>query len=337
MAPKPQQHAASQDLRTPRGAEMVELYRRMLLMRRFEEKLAAFCARGNLQDPAPAHAGEEAVGAGAIAALADCDYVVSTYRQQGHYLARGADLAAAAAQSVGRATSVADRRGARRFDRQRRFVAAFGPPPGGIGVAMELAISCLDRGESAAVCCLFGDAALGADAFARSLALAAERKLPIVFVCENNFCGLGTQFDGPDCQETLFRFAQSHQIPAERVDGGDVREVFRATAAGLGRARSGGGPSLVDAVTYRLRPEPDFDRAAAASLHHPSFWHERDPIQIARIAMVAERTLSEPELDAIERQIEREIDAALTSVSRHGDPPRAVRRPAGRRLRSPQA
>jgi TPP-dependent pyruvate/acetoin dehydrogenase alpha subunit len=330
MAPKIQPHAESHDQRIARATGLVELYRRMVLMRRFEEKLAGLSARGDLENFVTSHAGEEAVGAGAIAAASDSDYVVSSYRLQGHYLARGGALDAAA-QSLVRATGAADAHGARLIDRTRRFVGVSGHPRDGIGVAMELAISCLDRGESAAVCCLFGDAALAGDGLAKALALAAERKLPIVFVCENNFCGLGTQFDGPDCQEALYEFAGSHEIVAERVDGGEVREVYRATAAALARALSGGGPSLVDAVTYRLREEPDFDRAAAAALHHPRFWHERDPIQIARNAMVAELALSEPELDAIERRIEREVDAALAIAFRCGDGPRGGSVRLGRR------
>jgi pyruvate dehydrogenase E1 component subunit alpha len=299
MAPKPHNHAASRQPRAPREADLVELYRRMWLMRRCEEKLAGTCARDNLRNGAPLYGGEEAVAAGAIAALWDSDWVVSTYRQQGHYLARGGKITAD------------DGRGARQLDRRRRFVRAFGPPRDGLAAAAELAISCLERAECAAVCCLFGDAAIGEDEFAASLRTAAGRGLPLVFVCENNFCGLGTQFDGPDCQEALYAFAQSHNVAAERVDGADVREVYRAAARAAERARAGGGPSLIDAVTYRLRHEPQFDRAAAASLHHPRFWQERDPIQIARAAILAEHTLTAPELDAIERKIECEIDAAI--------------------------
>jgi TPP-dependent pyruvate/acetoin dehydrogenase alpha subunit len=337
MASKTDHPAESQDLRVSQGAGMVELYRPMLLMRRFEEKLAAVCESRSAANSACSYAGEEAVAAGAISALSDLDYVVSTYRQQSHYVARGGELAAAVAKASTRMRCAADGRGAQLLDRKRRFTGAFGPPQGGLGVAMELAIACLGRGDTAAVCCLFGDAALGEDAFARSLVLAAERKLPIVFVCENNFCGFGTQFDGPDCQETLYRFAESHQIPAERVDGGEVREVYRATAAALERARSGGGPTLIDAVTYRLRREPGFDRADAVGLHHPSFWHQRDPLRIARDALIAERTLSMRELDAIERRTEHDIDAALATVFSNGGAPRAVRRRGARRCRSPQA
>jgi TPP-dependent pyruvate/acetoin dehydrogenase alpha subunit len=321
MAPKTQSHRASQDLSAPREADLVELYRRMVLMRRFEEKIGAVCERA--AGAFAAHAGAEAVAAGAIAALSDSDYVVSTCWHPGHYLARGGDLAAAAAYLLGGEPDGAQRRGDQLIDRKHRFVGTPGQPAGGLGAAVELAMACAGRGEPAAVCCLFGDAALGEDEFGKTLRLVSERRLPIVFVCENNFCGLGTQFDGPDCQEALYRFAESCGVAAQRVDGAEVLEVYRAAARASACARSGGGPSLVDAVTYHLREAPDFDRAAAASLHHPGFWRDRDPLRIARNTVIAERRLPGHELDTIERRIEREITRAIVIAQRCAGAPRS--------------
>jgi pyruvate dehydrogenase E1 component subunit alpha len=320
MAPKPDQHSASHEMRASCGAGLIELYRRMVLIRRFDEKLAALCERVSPANAMRSHAGEEAVAAGALSALSDSDYVVSTYRQHGHYLVRGGTLAAVAAELVGRALDAVQERGSHLFDLNRRFVGAFGEPRSGLAAAAGLALSCQIRGEPAAVCCLFGDAALAEDSFHESLSLASAWNLPIVFVCENNFCGLGTQFDGPDCQEALYKFAESHDIAAVRVDGTEVLEVYRATAQALARARSGGGAALVDAVTYRLRAEANFDRGAAANLHHPGFWRQHDPIGIARGAILAENKLSDEELGELERSIESEIDGAIAAALGPGSP-----------------
>jgi pyruvate dehydrogenase E1 component alpha subunit len=321
MAPNPDHHAVSHDSGAPRGAGLADLYRRMVLIRRFDGKLGAIGERTDLAGAAHSYAGEEAVAAGAIAALSNSDYVVSNYRPHGHYLARGGEPAAVAATMLNRAAGATQI-----VDRERRFIGGFGDLRTGLAAAAGLALSCRDRGESAAVCTLFGDAALADGAFYESLRLAAQWKLPIVFVCENNFCGLGTQFDGAHCQEDLHRFAASQNIAAQRVDGAEVLDVYRAAVCAAARARSGGGPSMVDAVTYRLRDEPDFDRAAAASMHHPGFWRQRDPIRIARGALAAEKKLSDRRAGAIERSVEREIVDAIAAALRGGGP--AERSPA---------
>jgi TPP-dependent pyruvate/acetoin dehydrogenase alpha subunit len=308
MTPKWESYDASHNPRGICGAPLADLYRRMLLQRRFDEAAALGSGCGGPAGGTEQGLGDEAVAAGAISALGGRDYLVSTYRHRVHHLSRGGAIDFAVLGARTRAGAIDDP--SEFADRKLRFVAIFGEQHAGIAAAIELARSCSHRGAGAAVCCLFGDAALAGDSFVRSLDDAAGSGLPIVFVCENNFCGLGTQFDGPDCQETLYRFAAAHGVVSERVDGGEVEQVYRATVTALARARSGGGPALVDAVTYHLRSEPTFDRQDALRLHHPEFWRQRDPVRIARDALMEMDPAAEKSL----REIEREVDRALAGA-----------------------
>lgn len=280
---------------------LVEMYRRMMLIR---------CANGNIAGaglrkcgvtPATCHAGDEAVTAGAISALADSDYLVSSRLSCGNAALAATDFAALAVRLGG-----------------RRRAAQGARAPEIVADALALAAQLRERGENAAVCSIFGDAVLSEAAFTNHLDSAAQGRLPVVLVCENNFCGFGTQFDGPDCQEALFAFAHAHGVPAERVDGGEVLEVYRAASAALDRARSGGGPALVDAVTYRMRNEAGFDRADALALHHPAFWSQRDPVRIARATILAGQKFSAGQLDELDREIGREVAAALRHAGTAG-------------------
>jgi TPP-dependent pyruvate/acetoin dehydrogenase alpha subunit len=332
MASEPDKHAAQHVPPAFYDARVIDLYRRMVLLRRFEEKLTGMCDRGASARRGLSHAGEEAVAVGAISALSNRDYLVSTYRQHGHYLARGGNPKIVAADLLGRAAGVADGRGhgTHLFDRDLRFVGGYSEPRAGLPVAVGLALACQNEDQPNAVCCMFGDSALADEAFRESLNFAAAWNLPLVFVCENNFYGMGTMFDGPECQEELYRFAESCKIPAVRVDGTELLEVCRATSDAAARARSGRGPSLVDAVTYRLRGEYESGRYKNASLHHPRFWLDRDPIRIARTALLEEAKVAVESLDAIDGVLEREVDRAIASAAQGLRPPQHVRRAGDR-------
>lgn len=264
---------------------IVELYRRMLLMRRIGEQTS----------PPPVEAGAEAVAAGAISALSAADHLVATPAHQGACLALASHVRGGASRAA-----IAD--------------------------AIERGIGLSKGNEPSAILCLIDDGAIAESAFGEYLGRAASLNLPIVFVCENNFCGLGTQFDGPDCQEALYAFARSHGLAAVRVDGCEVLAVYLAVKSALCRARAGGGASLVDAVTYYPRAERGFDRAGAIALHHPHFWHQRDPLEIARAAILTDRALSARRLRDLEREAGRAAAALLAGANAAGDSAAGLRR-----------
>jgi pyruvate dehydrogenase E1 component alpha subunit len=250
---------------------LLELYRTMVAVRRFDEKAGV------------QFHGEEAVAVGAILALRASDYVVSTYHHGGHRIAR----------STGP-------------DAERRFITANGVD--GLPLATGVAMSIAYNETSDVVACMFGDEALSSGAFHESLNLASMSKLPVIFVCENNFFGLGTFVQSAVAQEHLHRIAGPYDMPVTRIDGMDVLEVYGAVVDAA--AREGEGPSLIDAVTYRSRERSMRGSTKYCSSSDERVWRERDPIRTFRRLLLAERDISESLLDKIDAEVEAAIDSA---------------------------
>ena len=255
MALEGEKLVAERALLTLGEAELLELYRRMILIRRFEDKTAEMYSRGKITGFCHLYAGEEAVAVGAIYALYDKDYVVSTYREHGHCLAKGANPRNVMAELFGKSTGISHGRGGSMhlFDAEKRFMGGYAIVGGGLPLSVGLALSNSYKEEPGVVCCFFGDGALPQGAFHESLNMASLWKLPVIFICENNHYGMGTLVQNAICQEELYRFAEPYKMPGVRVDGMDVIDVYKATVEAAARAREGEGPSLIEAITYRFR------------------------------------------------------------------------------------
>src|SRR5271169_3566465 len=313
MALERDKHAAQHALLTLHESQLQDLYRRMVLIRRFEEKTAEMYSRGKITGFCHLYAGEEAVAVGAIAALNSKDYVVSTYREHGHCLAKAASPRAVMAELFGKATGLSRGHGGSMhlFDANLRFMGGYAIVGGGLPIAAGLGLSIRYREEPEVVCCFFGDGALPQGAFHESLNLASLWKLPVVFICENNFYGMGTMVQNAICQEELYRFAEPYKMPGVRVDGMDVLEVYTAVTEAVARAREGEGPSLIEAVTYRFRGHSMSDPAEYRSKREERIWQERDPIKRFRHRMLTEHRVPETRLEAIERDVTAVIDDAV--------------------------
>jgi TPP-dependent pyruvate/acetoin dehydrogenase alpha subunit len=284
--------------------EHLALYQQMKLIRSFENRSVEMNRAGETKFSRQIYAGEEAVAAGAIGALARDDDLVSTYNKCGHRLAAGVDAKTAMADLIG----VENKETKTAAENRRYFV---NDAASGLAVAAGLAMSVRYKNEATAVCCLFGDDVLSHGGFHEALNLASIQNLPIVFVCENNFYGMGNFIDNSVCQEELYKLAGAYKIEGVRVDGMDVLEVFAATQNALLRAREGEGPSLIEAVTYRYRSSTSLDWADYDSKRNEPIWRERDPILNFRSRLRDEKSISESKLDQIEREVEEKIaDAA---------------------------
>src|SRR5229473_8709637 len=313
MALEREKHIAERALLTIDEAQLMDLYRRMVLIRRFEEKTAEMYSRGKITGFCHLYAGEEAVAVGAIAALYDKDYVVSTYREHGHCLAKGAPPRAVMAELFGKATGLSRGHGGSMhlFDPNLRFMGGYAIVGGGLPIAAGLGLSVRYREEADVVCCFFGDGALPQGAFHESLNLASLWKLPVVFICENNFYGMGTMVQNAICQEELYRFAEPYKMPGVRVDGMNVLEVYQATVEAAARAREGDGPSLIEAVTYRFRGHSMSDPAEYRSKREERIWQERDPIKRFRRYLLTERRISDAQLQKIDQTVNEIIEDAV--------------------------
>jgi pyruvate dehydrogenase E1 component subunit alpha len=313
---------AQRALLTLHEAQLLDLYRRMVLIRRFEEKAAEMYTRGKITGFCHLYAGEEAVAVGAIAALYDKDYVVSTYREHGHCLAKGAPPRAVMAELFGKVTGISHGRGGSMhlFDPVIRFMGGYAIVGGGLPLAVGLGLSIAYNEGPEIACCFFGDGALPQGAFHESLNLASLWKLPVVFICENNFYGMGTLVKNAICQEELYRFADPYKMPGVRVDGMDVLEVYGATMKAAERARQGDGPSLIEAVTYRFRGHSMSDPAEYRSRSEERIWRERDPIKNLCKRLTGERGIAEARLGEIEREVEAAIADAVAFADESPEP-----------------
>jgi pyruvate dehydrogenase E1 component alpha subunit len=322
MALERDKHTAQHALLTLHESQLLDLYRRMTLIRRFEEKTAEMYSRGKITGFCHLYAGEEAVAVGSIYALYDKDYVVSTYREHGHCLAKGADPRLVMAELFGKSTGTSHGRGGSMhlFDQDLRFMGGYAIVGGGLPIACGLALAVSYNEGPEVVCCFFGDGALPQGAFHETLNMASLWKLPLVFICENNFYGMGTLVQNAISQEELYRFAEPYKMPGVRVDGMDVLDVYGATMEAVARARAGDGPSLIEAVTYRFRGHSMSDPAEYRSKREERIWQERDPIKNLRRRLLTEKRATESKLTEVENEVVSTIDDAIKFADESPEP-----------------
>jgi TPP-dependent pyruvate/acetoin dehydrogenase alpha subunit len=261
--------------------------------------------------------GQEAVPAGFCAALADGDKVLGAHRSHGHYLAKGGSMKRMLAELYGKATGCSAGKGGSMHlvDLDAGFIAATPVIGSTIAIAVGVAFAAQMRGEDSVTVNFFGDAATEEGIFHESLAFAALKRLPMVFVCENNlyscFSPLGVR-QAPE--RDLLAIARANGIPAVAGDGNDVDAVHRLAVEAVQRARSGGGPTLLEFATYRWREHcgPNFDTDIPyrpdGEFQH---WTGRDPVTAYRGRLVAGQQVTAQELDAVEAEIAAEVDAAV--------------------------
>jgi pyruvate dehydrogenase E1 component alpha subunit len=313
---------AQRALLTLDETQLLDVYRKMVTIRRFEEKAAEMYTKGKITGFCHLYAGEEAVAVGAIQALYDKDYVVSTYREHGHCIAKGAEPRVVMAELFGKETGISHGRGGSMhlFDPVLRFMGGYAIVGGGLPIAAGLGLSVMYKEEQEIVACFFGDGALPQGAFHESLNLAALWNLPVVFICENNFYGMGTLVQNAISQEHLYKFAEPYKIPGVRVDGMDVLEVYGAVTEAAARAREGDGPSLIEAVTYRFRGHSMSDPVEYRSKREERIWLERDPIKNLRKKLLTERGQDEAHLKEIEAEVEDVIEESVRFADESPEP-----------------
>jgi acetoin:2,6-dichlorophenolindophenol oxidoreductase subunit alpha len=278
----------------------------MLLIRGFEDAVQALFMKGEVHGTTHLYSGQEAVAAGVSSVLEDRDRVAATYRGHGHGLALGIDPQAFLDELLGRATGInGGRAGSMNVTSMKdRLLGCYGIVGGSIAAATGAALA-LKRTGGVAVA-YFGDGATNQGYFPECLNFAQVKRLPVVFVCENNGYGEFTPFQAVTAGAILER-ARGYGLPAEQVDGMAVWEVRAAASRAVDHARSGQGPAFVEALTYRYvghsrsdpgkyRPDGELER-----------WRERDPLTVTRGALLRSG-VSEQELVEIEGQVAAELE-----------------------------
>lgn len=299
-------------------AQRLALLRQMLRIRRAEERLVAACADGSLPGGVHLYIGEEAVAVGACSVLDDDDFITSTHRGHGHFLAKGGDLKAMFAEIWGRDTGICRGMGGSMHvaDVSRGILGANGIVGAGFAIATGAAWGAKLDGRHRVALCFFGDGAANQGSFTESMNISAAWKLPVIFLCENN----GLSEFTPSSTITggaLVERARAF-MPATVVDGNDVTAIADAVGEGVARARHGEGPSYVECTTYRIRGHLE---AEVHFLSGQSYrteeeiarWRQpdRDPIQRFVSALLREGICSQQDLDRMEREVSDEIAEAV--------------------------
>jgi acetoin:2,6-dichlorophenolindophenol oxidoreductase subunit alpha len=284
----------------------LDLYRRMLLIRRFEELVQSLFLRGEVYGTTHLCSGQEAVSVGFASALADDDRVACTYRGHGHLLARGLAPEALLGELLGRTTGVnGGRAGSMNMvDLDHGVIGCFGIVGGSIGAATGAALALKGTGRLATA--FFGDGATNQAYFFECLNFAKVLDLPALFVCENNGYGEYTPMDLVTAGTIVAR-AEAMEIPALVVDGMDVWAVREIADDAVGRVRSGGGPVFVEARTYRFVGHSRSDPGKYRPPGELEEWRERDPLLVAERRLAAEHGVAAERLAQVAADVEREL------------------------------
>jgi TPP-dependent pyruvate/acetoin dehydrogenase alpha subunit len=285
-------------------------------VRHFENEMHRLFLEGKVHGTTHLSAGQEAVPVGVSLALAEGDYVAGTYRGHGHALARGTDPDALAAEMLGRAIGVCGGRAGSMnvVDLAHGLVGSFGIVGGSIAAATGAGLSARRQGGVAVA--LFGDGAVNQAYFHECLNFAAVLALPVVYVCENNFYGEFTPMERVTAGRDIAGRATAYGIPSATVDGNDVWAVHEAAAVAVGRAHSGGGPTLLECQTYRHYGHSRSDPARYRPQEEVERWLAHDPLTVARERLLA-LGAAEADVEATERaareRMDRAVEAALAA------------------------
>lgn len=293
-------------------AEALALYRTMLRIRLFEERVAQLFRDRKLYGPAHLYVGEEAVATGVCAHLTPDDYVASTHRGHGHLIAKGGRYDRMMAELFARSTGYCKGKGGSMHiaDMTLNMLGANGIVSAGIPLATGAAFAAKVLGNGRVSVSFFGDGAANEGVFMESLNIAATNALPVVFVCENNAYAVNI----PDRKVTrvadIAARAEGLGLPGVIVDGQDVEAVFAAAREAVGRARSGEGPTLLECKTYRYYGHCGIwnDPRDAAEI---AAWKARDPVELFAAVLRNRDLASSDELAAISAALTEELDAAV--------------------------
>ncbi|MEK5500351.1 thiamine pyrophosphate-dependent dehydrogenase E1 component subunit alpha [Bacillus sp. FSL M8-0168] len=290
------------------------MYKKMLEIRKFEDKVHELFAQGILPGFVHLYAGEEAVAVGVCSHLNDKDSITSTHRGHGHCIAKGCDIKGMMAEIYGKATGLCKGKGGSMHiaDFDKGMLGANGIVGGGFPLACGAALTAKYKGEKNVSVCFFGDGANNQGTFHEGINLAAIWKLPVIFVAENNGYGEATPFSYASSCNAIADRAAGYGIPGVQVDGKDVMAVYQAAEEAVKRAKNGEGPTLIECITYRNYGHFEGDaqryKTSEEKLEHQE---EKDAISIFRRELLASQKLTEEELDRIETSVAKAVEEAV--------------------------
>jgi pyruvate dehydrogenase E1 component alpha subunit len=301
---------------TEQGTTLLELHERMALIRGIEKAAHDLFLAGLVKGTTHLAAGQEAVAVGASAALRPDDYVFATYRGHHHAMARGAPPDACLAELMSKATGLCKAKGGSMHltSAEHNMLGSYAIVGAHLPIAVGAAWSASLRGTGQVAVAFFGDGATNIGAFHEALNLAAVWRLPVLFVCENNLymeytpIGAVTPVDNPAADR-----ACAYALPAEVIDGNDVVVVRDIVAGAAARAREGGGPTVIEARTYRHFGHSRTDPGKYRPEDEVRDWLARDPLAVSRTRLT-EQGVAESEVDAAEQRAAATVAEAVAAA-----------------------
>jgi pyruvate dehydrogenase E1 component alpha subunit len=293
--------------------EALAWLKQMMLIRRFEERAEEAYGQGKIGGFLHLYIGEEAIAVGAIAALKPDDDVVTHYRDHGYALARGVDPGAIMAELYGKATGVSHGKGGSMHlaDVSRHIWGGYAIVGGHIPLAAGLALASQYKGESRVVACFFGEGATNTGNFHTALNISSVWKLPLISIVENNRYGMGTEVSRASAVANIYEKACCYGIDATRVDGNNVLLVYEAVREAVQRAREGGGPQLIEAITYRIRGHSMGGPQRYREREEVAEWRERDPIALWQNTLREHKLAGDEDVQRLEQEVEAEAGKAV--------------------------
>ena len=297
-----------------------DIFRKLMLIRKFEEKADELFRAGDIYGTIHTSAGQEAIAVGVAEALNEDDLVLATHRGHGHCLMRGADPKLMMAELFGKATGLCKGKGGSMHivDVEKGMLGANGIVGAGLPLSTGVALALKMQKRTQICVCFFGDNASNGGPFHESLNCSALWKLPIVFVCENNLYGLSVPVEKTSAVRDIAVRAKSYDIPGAVVDGMDVIAVYNEAGKAIDRARNGEGPSLLECKTYRFlghsRGDPPY--GPYRTKEEVDKWKKRDPL----LVLIKKAKLTKKEIEGIERQVSAQMEDAVRFAKESPEP-----------------
>ncbi len=301
---------------------LLRLLHEMILIRRFEEKSAEAYSLGKIGGFCHLYIGQEAVAVGALAALRPDDYVLTSYREHGHAIAKGISPDEVMAELYGKAGGCSSGKGGSMhlFDASRNFFGGHAIVGGQIPLATGVAFACKYKETDQVTLCFFGEAAVNQGAFHESLNLAQLWKLPCIYICENNQYGMGTSLERAMSLQDVSQKACAYEVASEFVDGMDVLAVRQAVARAVERARKERMPTLIEVRTYRFMGHSMSDPGNYRTRAEIEKYQERDPIKLFTASLKEKKILDDAGLKKIETEVRETIERAVKFAEESPEP-----------------
>ncbi|MDX9754609.1 MAG: pyruvate dehydrogenase (acetyl-transferring) E1 component subunit alpha [bacterium] len=304
---------------------LLDVYRKMLLIRRFEERMAQLYQQGKIGGFCHLYIGQEAVAVAAEYAITKDDYMITSYRDHGHALVRGSDPMACAAELVGRETGLVRGKGGSMhfFDVENGFYGGHGIVGGQIPIGTGMAFASHYRKDNRVTLCFFGEAAMNQGTFHESLNMASLWDLPIIYICENNRYGMGTAVERASAVTELSkRTADAYSVEGHAVDGMDFFATYACFKKAVDKARQDSRPTFIDAETYRFRGHSMSDPVHShyRTKEEVEEMRKRDPITVVVKYLDEHGMANQAELEEIDKEIKNTVGDAVKRAIESPEP-----------------